>query len=393
MGRGWWAVVATTVSVAAAVTAALNARTARLDRTLGIADTTPEVVGICIPARDEADTLPHLLGDLRAQSGPHRLRVIVVDDGSTDGTARIARDRVADDDRFRVETAPAGVVGKTAACRWAVARLEAGAVDTGDGDPDGGDAPTVLIFVDADVRLGPEAIAAGVAELRRADAALLCPWPTQEADDPLGALLQPLLAWSWSTTLPLRPTEALGLPSMAVACGQFLIFDAGHYRRIGGHAGVVGEVAEDLAIARSMRRAGGRTIVRYAPDLVRCTMYRSAGDVRTGHRRWLAPSTGGAVGALGTAAYLTTTGLLPVIALLVGGDARVRTFGAIGYAATVAGRLVVRRAESGRRPGRIDLLSALGHPVAVIAELALLAESARAHRFGDVEWKGRRLGR
>ncbi|WP_245650147.1 glycosyltransferase [Millisia brevis] len=384
------------MSVAAAATAVLNARTARLDRALGIADTTTEVVAICIPARDEADTLPHLLDDLRAQTGPHRLRVIVVDDGSTDGTAAIARARVAGDDRFRVETAPAEVIGKTAACRWAVARLEtaadagAGAADTADVS---GDAPTVLIFVDADVRLGPEAIAAGVAELRRADAELLCPWPTQAADDPLGALLQPLLAWSWSTTLPLRPSEALGLPSMAVACGQFLVFDAAHYRRIGGHDSVVGEVAEDLAIARAVRRSGGRTIVRYSPALARCTMYRSAGDVRTGHRRWLAPSTGGAVGALGAAAHLTTTGLLPVIALLVGGDARVRTFGAIGYAATVAGRLVVRRAESGRRPGRIDLLSALGHPVAVIAELALLADSARAHRFGDVEWKGRRLGR
>lgn len=382
--RRWWPVATALVCASSAATTAFNARTARLGTTgdpeAGTAAS--EVVAICIPARDEAATLPDLLDDLRAAGGRHRLRVIVIDDGSTDGTADIARRRVAGDHRFRVEVAPNQVVGKTAACDWAARLVQAGP-----------DAPTVLVFVDADVRLGPTTIAAGIAELRRSDADLLCPWPTQRADDPLGALLQPLLAWSWSATLPVRPSEALGLPSMAVACGQFLIVDAAAYRRIGGHAAVGTAVAEDLAIARLMRRAGGRTIVRYAPDLARCTMYRSAAAVWDGHRRWLAPSTGGPIGALGTAAQLTLTGPLPVLAWIAGRGRRARLCGAAGYAGTVLGRLVVRRAETGRPPSAADVLIALAHPVAAGVELALLIASARAHRLGDVEWKGRRLGR
>lgn len=381
---GWWPVATALVCASSAATAAYNARTARLGRvdSRGAGPPASEAVAVCIPARDEAATLPDLLDDLRARAGPHRLRVIVVDDGSTDGTADIARRRVAGDHRFRVEVAPAEVVGKTAVCDRA-ARLAQAAPDP----------PTVLVFVDADVRLGPEAISAGIAELRGSGADLLCPWPTQRAEDPLGVLLQPLLAWSWSATLPVRPSEALGLPSMAVACGQFLIVDAAAYRRIGGHAAVGAAVAEDLAIARLMRRAGGRTIVRYAPDLARCTMYRSAAAVWDGHRRWLAPSTGSPIGALGMAAHLTVTGPLPFLAWIAGRDRRVRICGAAGYASSVLGRLVVRRAETGRRPSTADVLVALAHPVAVSVESALLIASARAHRLGDVEWKGRRLRR
>lgn len=387
-----WAIAGAAVSFAGAALAAVNSRTARLVQPPGhVAGRYPavETVCVCIPARDEAASLPRLLDDLRAYRGPHRLRVIVVDDGSSDRTAEVARGRVAGDHRFRIETAPTGVTGKTAACRWG-AHLS----DRSDrSDLAEKVAPTVLVFVDADVRLGADALDAAVGELRSSEVAMLCPWPAQQFIEPVGALLQPLLAWSWSTTLPVRLSERFGLPSMAVACGQFLVFDAARYRQIGGHAAAGTAVAEDLALARAMRRAGGRTAVRYAPELARCTMYRSTTAVRAGHRRWLAPSAAGPIGAAAVTAHLALTGLIPLFVLTVGGRLDVRLLGAAGYASTVVGRLLVRRAETGVRPNLAEVISALAHPVAAATEIALLVDSARAHRRGDVEWKGRRLGR
>ncbi|WP_288047905.1 glycosyltransferase, partial [Nocardia sp.] len=71
-----------------------------------------------VPARDEADVLPGTLPTLLAQDYPGDFRVIVVDDGSTDGTADAAA-RLGDG-RLRVVEArdrPGGWAGKV----WAMA--------------------------------------------------------------------------------------------------------------------------------------------------------------------------------------------------------------------------------------------------------------------------------
>lgn len=67
-----------------AATTIVNARTLRaLQRPDRDADAS---IVVCIPARNEAPRLPNLLRDLRDQTQCRRLRVIVLDDGSTDGT-------------------------------------------------------------------------------------------------------------------------------------------------------------------------------------------------------------------------------------------------------------------------------------------------------------------
>jgi 4,4'-diaponeurosporenoate glycosyltransferase len=110
----------------------------RLPRS-GSAISTPRI-SVIIPARNEAENLPHLLESLRAQSLA-ACEILCVDDGSEDDTAAVARS-------FGVRTVslsgkPEGWTGKSWACRYGAARA----------------AGDLLLFLDADVRFGPDAIA------------------------------------------------------------------------------------------------------------------------------------------------------------------------------------------------------------------------------------------
>lgn len=81
-------------------------------------DTWPDVVAV-VPARDEAAVLPETLPTLLAQEYPGRFRVVLVDDGSSDGTAETAVRVAEGNPRLRVVAAgerPPGWAGKV----WAM---------------------------------------------------------------------------------------------------------------------------------------------------------------------------------------------------------------------------------------------------------------------------------
>lgn len=343
-----------------------------------------ESVTVCVPARDEAGLLPGLIDDLRAQTGIPRLRILVLDDASTDDTAATARRAMDGDPRCELlrGTAgpPPGWTGKAAAC----AALAEHAVRTGSGTG-------VLVFLDADIRLAPTALAAAVERLRRDGLGLLAPWPRQHADTVAERLVQPLLCWSWASTLPVARADRGTRASTVVACGQFLVFDAANYHAIGGHRPVAGSPTEDLDIARVLRRAGHRTAVAAAGEVAQTRMYRSAGELTAGYSRWLWSTYGGSVaGGVAVGAVAAWVYWLPPLAAVLG-HGRVRRTGLIGYAAAVVGRLLARDLESGRRPDRRDLVDALAHPVSVATYLLLWQHSHRAHRRNALTWRGRPL--
>ena len=331
-------------------------------------------VTVCIPARNERTRLPALITDLRAQRNVE-LRILVLDDDSTDGTSAAASIAIDGDPRFEVlanhEPPTPGWTGKAAACR----RLAdaAGSVDT-------------LVFLDADVRLEPDAIAAAVAELRSSRVALLSPWPLQLAESRAERLVQPLLCWSWSSSLPITIATRTRLSSTVVACGQFLVFDGDAYREIAGHAAVASSVTEDLDIARALRRAGHRTAPVGSGGLVRCRMYTEATELDAGYTRWLWSAYGSAPASAAVVAVAALAFVVPPVAALAGSRA-----GLVGYLAAVASRLLARSTESDGNVTGTDVLDAFAHPVSVLAYARLTWRSHRALRRGDLSWKGRGL--
>ncbi|GHH39840.1 glycosyltransferase [Lentzea cavernae] len=327
-----------------------------------------EKVSVLVPAREEAHRIAPTIRSLRAQRGVPELEVVVLDDGSSDGTADEVRRVAGDDERIRVVTGqapPSGLPGKPHAC----AQL----ADLARGD--------VLVFVDADVVLAPHAIAAAVALLRENDLDLVSPFPRQLADGAAARLVQPLLQWSWLVFLPLRLAERSPRPSLSAANGQFLVVDAAAYDRSGGFAGIATAVLDDIALMRAVKRSGGRGVVVDGSTVADCRMYEDWAEVRDGYEKSLWSATGSPAGATALSLVLAWLYVLPPIAALAGSRA-----GAVGYAAGVVTRVVTARHTGGR-----VWPDALAHPVSVSVLLTLIARSWRARRAGRLRWKGRTL--
>ena len=353
------------LAVAGAVHAAVNARLLRRPllrgpaaaaSTAGRAATRPQT--ILVPARNEAADIADCVRALAGQGA-----VVVLDDESSDGTGALAR--AAGARVISGSPPPPGWLGKP----WACAQLAAAC-----------DAP-VLVFVDADVRLAPGAVEAAVTLLDEAALDVVCPFPRQLVESPAERLVQPLLQWSWLTTLPLGLAETSPRPSLTAACGQFVVVRRDALERAGGFAAIRGAVLDDLALVRAIKATGGRGGVVDGTALATCRMYPGWAGLRAGYGKSLWAAFGSPPRAAAVFALLGTAYVLPPAAALRG--SRV---GAVGYLAGVASRVVAARRTGGR-----SWPDAFAHPLSVLALGYLTASSWRDRRAGRLTWKGRAI--
>ncbi len=334
-----------------------------------------EPVSILIPARNEADRLAPTLQGALAQQGLDNVEICVLDDGSTDTTAAIVREFAHGDPRLRLldggtEPVPAGWLGKP----WACHRLAQQAKGS------------VLIFIDADVQLHPQAIASTITDMRTGKLALLSPYPRQLANGVMERLTQPLVVWLWLSHLPVKLTETRPYPSLAAANGQFIVVDTHAYRVSGGHASVASEVIEDVALLRSLKRHGFRGVPADGSAVSECRMYDGAEQVYRGYTKSLWSAFGSEPGAIAVLGALLTAYVLPPMCLVAGRTRGTRIWGAIGYAAAVTGRVAIARHTRER-----IWPDALAHPISILTLCALTIASLASRRRGTLSWRGRAL--
>ncbi|MEV0212507.1 glycosyltransferase family 2 protein [Micromonospora sp. NPDC050695] len=339
-------------------------------------DEVDEPVAVLLPLRDEAARVTPCLRALLAQRGVPGLRVVVLDDGSTDGTSDVVRAVVGDDPRVTLLDGiapPPGWLGKPHAC-WLLATRA---------DP----SATALVFVDADVVLAPHAVAAAVTELRAARATLLSPYPRIVVATAADQLVQPLLQWLWLTFLPLRAMERSPRPSLAAAGGQFLVVDRAGYTAAGGHAAVADKILEDVELARAVKRAGGRIALADGSRLAACRMYDDWPQLRDGYSKSLWASFGHPGAAAAVVASLLLLYTAPPLVALVGaaaGAPGVAAVGLAGYLLGVLGRVLTARATGGRW-----WPDALAHPVSVVVLGWLTLRSYHLRKRRRLTWRGR----
>jgi glycosyltransferase involved in cell wall biosynthesis len=230
-------------------------------------------VSVLIPARDEEQSIGAAVESVLASRGVD-LEVIVLDDGSTDRTAEIVAAIAEKDPRVRIEAAPAlpeNWNGKQHAC-WMLATLA-----THD----------VFCYLDADVRVGPEAIYRMASELnyiegKEDEKAMVSGFPRQETGTLLEKLLLPLINFILLGFLPLIGERYSRRSGFAAGCGQFMMVRREPYYATGGHSAISLTMHDGLLLPILFRRYRFRTSVYDLSNDAVCRMYRSAGQVWRG---------------------------------------------------------------------------------------------------------------
>ena len=225
-------------------------------------------VSVLIPARNEAAGIAHAVQAVCASVGV-ALELIVMDDSSTDGTADIVREIAAHDPRVQLRQAPplpAGWNGKQHAC-WALAHAAS---------------HDLLCFVDADVRLSPEALNRMAAFLEASRSDLVSGFPRQITHTPLEWLLLPLIHFILLGFLPLAGMRRSQSPAYAAGCGQFFLARRTAYFAAGGHAAIAETRHDGLLLPRVFRSHHLRTDLADLTLLASCRMYTNAREVWLG---------------------------------------------------------------------------------------------------------------
>ncbi len=250
------------------VPAIVFARNVRLFRAPASAKPRAASASILIPARDEAGSIEACVRSA-LNNIDVVLEVIVLDDGSTDGTADIVRQIAQGDARVRVESAPPlpeGWCGKQHACfrLSKLARFE------------------WLIFIDADVRLAHDAASRAIGFAIEQDTPLVSGFPRQVTGNWMEKLLIPLIHFVLLGFLPIDRMRKSTSRALGAGCGQFFVAKRAIYEQVGGHATIKSSLHDGVKLPRAFRAAGFKTDLFDATDLATCRMYRSAGEVWRG---------------------------------------------------------------------------------------------------------------
>jgi glycosyltransferase involved in cell wall biosynthesis len=259
---------ATAMLVCAAVPAVMfcvNLRRYRAPRT---GDASAARVAVLIPARDEEQNIAACVESVLASVGVG-VAVLVLDDASRDRTGEIVREIAARDSRVRLvqtHALPAGWNGKQRAC-WLLAQET--------------DAP-LMLFLDADVRLAPDAIARCVAEMQTTGVALLSGFPRQITVGWIEKMLLPLIHFVLLGFLPMGRMRGSTNAAYSAGCGQFFLAEREAYFASGGHAAIRETRHDGLRLPQAFRRHGYRTDIVDLTELATVRMYESASAVWMG---------------------------------------------------------------------------------------------------------------
>ena len=329
-------------------------------------------VAVVIPARDEAAVLPETLPTLLAQRYPGRLRLILVDDGSSDGTAELAR--ALGGERLSV-TAPGpradGWTGKL----WALAH---GVAEAGEAE--------FLLFTDADIVHGPDSVTALVSAATERD--LVSQMARLRTRTAWERLVVPAFVYFFAMLYPFRRVNGPG--RTAAAAGGCCLVRRTALERAGGVAAIRDAVIDDVALGRAVKRTGGRVWLGLADDVRSVRPYPTLWSLWQMISRSAYTQLRHSVALLaGTVLGLAVVFLAPpVLTFASAGDPRVLA------PALAAWLLMTLTFVPMLRYYRQPWPAALLLPVTAALYLAMTVDSAVQHWRGrGAAWKGRSYSR
>ena len=327
----------------------------------------PEVV-IVIPARDEAALIGGAVRSLLNQTYPGAFRVIVVDDGSADGTGAIAR-RIADP-RLTVidgKPRPAGWAGKL----WAVSQGIAAA-----------GAPEFVLLTDADIVHDAPHLASLVARAERDDLDLVSEMVILSCDSFAERALVPAFVYFFRLLYPFAWVNDPARGTAAAAGGTILLRRRA-LARIGGIEAVRGALIDDVALAGAIK-TGGRIYLGQSGQARSVRPYPGVADIwRMVARSAYAQLRFSRVVLACTTLGMALVWLVPPVAALSGHGAA-RLLGFVTWTMLAASFLPTLA-----RYGRSYLWAVVLPAIALFYMAATIGSALYHHRGRGVVWKGR----
>jgi hopene-associated glycosyltransferase HpnB len=207
-------------------------------------------IAVIIPARDEADVVGRAVRSLLQQTGPNALHIFLVDDASTDGTAKAAQAAAVVAGQTRNLTVvpgsplPPGWSGKLWAMQQGIQLA-------------GKTAPDFFLFTDADIEHAPDSVAklVSIAEADRYDmASFMVKLHSRSLAE---KLLIPAFVYFF---FKLYPPAWIANPrrTNAGAAGGCILIRPAALEQAGGLAAIRQEVIDDCSLAARVKRNGGR---------------------------------------------------------------------------------------------------------------------------------------
>jgi chlorobactene glucosyltransferase len=333
------------------------------------------LVSILVPARNEAGQIARTLRSLEEQTYPD-FELILLDDGSSDGTMKIAQQTLEGNPRTKVisgQPLPPGWLGKNWACHQLAQQAQG----------------ELLIFTDADVHWAPKALSAIVSLLQQMRADMLTVWPTQRTETWSERLVVPMMMFVITGYLPEILVRYTPWQVFAAANGQCLLFRRAAYDQIGGHQSVRDNIIEDMGLARGIKQSGFRLVMALGNRLIDTRMYTNWREVRDGFAKNILAGHGGQpFYLLLSAIFHWCLFLVPWVLLMIG----LLSSGSPGWlwlaGTSVLLGLGIRGLSAGITHQRIQ--DALLLPVSIVLMTIIAARSLLwFFRSGGPDWKGR----
>jgi glycosyltransferase involved in cell wall biosynthesis len=310
-------------------------------------------VDVLIPMRNEEENAAPCIEAVLESDEIDNFRVYVLDDGSTDETAKILKNHPVN--ILAGSYLKEGWLGKNFACHQLVQASTS----------------EYMVFLDADVRISKYAIASAIRKIKELEWDFISPYPKQLAGSLSERLVQPLLQWSWLASVPLRLAEIFPNRSMTIANGQFFVVRRSAYLSTGGHSEIRDEVLDDLELARLLVANGFKGGVAEGSSVAKCRMYQSAAQLQEGYTKSIWKAFGGKIGTLFTILLLAATGIVPLFTSFI-------SLGLIIFSRIIA----ALRTKS-------NPLYAFLHPLSVAYLIYLIALSWKRKSENKLLWRGR----
>ncbi|WP_018884120.1 glycosyltransferase [Paenibacillus massiliensis] len=344
------------------------------------------VLSILIPARNEEAHIQACLEHvLSCDRQGITLELLILNDRSEDATAALVKECIArqatasvDDSSLSIRmlqgaVPPKGWLGKSYACHQLATAAQG----------------TWLLFMDADVRLAPDALQAALRTAVYQGKGLITGFPRQVTMTWLERLIVPMMMFTIICHLPIALIKHSRSPLFVAAMGAFLLIHRDSYSAAGGHEAIRAAMVDDMSLARAVKRAGHPVTLASVFTHVHMRMYCNAAEVWNGFTKNVYDGIGRQPWLL-VLLILSYSAMYLIPVLILGGAVVLgeSTLAGVSLAAVLLGMAIKRTAD--RAAGGQPLWHAALLPLSIVGLLLIAIRSWYGAASGKgYYWKGR----